>query len=1155
MISKIKSVSLLTLLIITATLLSVAITNAQGDGFFEPFDDPSLPGWEMVGKSYVQDGHLVMESGSGALPIREWSDYELHTLLRRMGDGEIVFHLRFTDEGTLSLLIGGGYAALLSGPQLLAESPIEEIPDQEWFAVHAIAMGDRIEVNINGQPVITTDMDLGDAPAQGTLGFFYEGPGSGEVDFVEIFSLGGEPPQPEPEPTQASAEETPVQSKTSNNDFTTESVIVMYEDMRNGMFDAAIPIGPGTLTVENAGDDNLAAHISGDLDVEMHPAAWQSFSWINNDLSLRIKRSEDGSIGFGIRWIPWIPHANADTDRGYWIDHDGTSWILTKVDHSNIEQLGRFDGSFFPNSWHDLMISTRNMPDGGSEFSVLLDDVEAFRFTDPTPIPFGTLAFRTKGSNTEMWLDDIQVTEHLSPSRTWRQSHGPEGVSSMTAIAVDPRDWRVAYTGGTDAGLFKTLDGGQTWEEIGLAHDVWTPRIQTIVHAPSDPNIMYLGAGGKHISPLWRSNDGGETWQWMRPVGEGGEFIREADTMAVAVMPDDPMHIYFGIGSGIGIVPAEVAGVYESRDGGRTYENLHSGGGSIGPIVIDPMDPQHILAGSLNVVESGVSVITSYDGGLTWTASDEGILQDDIRQLIFDPSTPDTVFAVAHTVIPEEGGNLYRSKDSGKTWEILSSLPKSNGLLYNPLPTPTMFANQPDGFFVSTDSGDSWSRFSDRSCVGDISAIGINDPNVIYGITPPSINVSKDRGLTCTKSTEGLLAHPVIGLGTSESNPAVVYIGTGMGVFKSTDAGETWKYLLPGLWAGIAVDPTNSEIVYIGNVERADVLKSTDGGETWTNLEAEIHYPGVSTLVVDPNDPQVIYAGTGHGPQMPPQGAGLYKSTDGGESWLRLVGVPDVAVTAVEIDRGGSGRIAVATMGNGVLVSEDSGLTFESRNNGFVDDPVARQVWALRIHPENPDILYAGTSLHYGKVGSGGYDGLYKTTDGGRNWTMLLGGEAVPVSPNSFIAMGGGVDAISINPARPDEVYVALHDPGIAFSDDGGDTWNYVNSGLVPLMTHVYPYRMDISPSGDILYVTSCGRSIFRNLTSMPEDSITEFLTTLPSGGVADKSEPQPEPTEEIASRDEPEATPSEGGFRLPCPGAVLPALALALTFRRRRKR
>ena len=136
MITKTKSLSLLTLLIITATLLSVAITNAQGDGFFEPFDDPSLPGWEMVGKSYVQDGHLVMESGGGALPIGEWSDYELHTLLRRMGDGEIVFHLRFTDEGTLSLLIGGGYAALLSGPQLLAESPIEEIPDQEWFAVH-----------------------------------------------------------------------------------------------------------------------------------------------------------------------------------------------------------------------------------------------------------------------------------------------------------------------------------------------------------------------------------------------------------------------------------------------------------------------------------------------------------------------------------------------------------------------------------------------------------------------------------------------------------------------------------------------------------------------------------------------------------------------------------------------------------------------------------------------------------------------------------------------------------------------------------------------------------------------------------------------------------------------------------------------------------
>jgi len=159
----------------------------------------------------------------------------------------------------------------------------------------------------------------------------------------------------------------------------------------------------------------------------------------------------------------------------------------------------------------------------------------------------------------------------------------------------------------------------------------------------------------------------------------------------------------------------------------------------------------------------------------------------------------------------------------------------------------------------------------------------------------------------------------------------------------------------------------------------------------------------------------------------------------------------------------------------------------------------------------------------------------------------------VPVSPNAYINMGGGVDALAINPARPDEVYAALHDPGIVFSDDGGETWSYVNAGLVPLMTHVYPYRMDISPAGDILYATSCGRSIFRNLTEMPEDSITAFLAEHPSERASEPATPAQAATEEVAAQAA-AGTPEPGaGFRLPCLGAVLPLFALVILRRKRR--
>lgn len=1122
---------------------------AQGGGFIEPFDDPALPGWEIVGPAAVAEGNLIMPPGAGALRVDAWSDFELHANLRRDGDGEVVVQTRFTDEGSASLRVGATFVALLDGPQLVAEAPMDEIPPGEWFLLRVVAAGKEVTAEVNGQLVVAGEVSS--APASGSVGFFFEGVGEGAVDFAELVSMGEPPPEPEPQVTEEAPEPMPTTEAPVTSAASIESMIVMTEDMRNGIFDAARPSGSGTFVVEDSGEGNLAAHLTGPVEIVMHGAAWQSYSWQDYDLSLRLRRSSSGSVGFGLRWIEFIPHAQGDSDRGYWIDHAGGEWTLTKSVRGQVTELGVFPGTVTANEWHDAVFSVRDL-EGASEFVVSIDEVEAFRFTDPSTIGFGTLAFRTQGPGVELWLDDIEVTAHLPTTHTWRQARGPEGASGMTAIAVDPRDWQVAYAGGIDAGLFKTTDGGQTWQEIGLTREVWTPRIQTIVFAPSDPSIIYLGAGGKHISPIWRSDDGGETWYWMEPSGPGSEWLPEADSKGVAVMPDDPLHIYFGVGSGIGVVPPEFAGVYESTDGGVTYRILESGGGSIGPVVIDPADSRHILAGSLNAAEAGVSVVASFNGGRTWAPSDEGMSGQNITQLIFDPSSPGTVLALEHTFIPEVGGSVFVSRDAGRTWQILDSHPNSNGLLYNPLPTPTLYSNHPDGLYASTDSGESWSQVSGIDCVQGLSAMGSDDPEVIYSLTPPTISVSNDLGKTCTESVSGLLAHPVIGLGTSESNPAVVYIGTTMGVYKSSDAGETWDLLLTGMYAGIAVHPEDSQTVYLGEVERGKIHKSTDGGSTWIDLEADIAYPGVSTLAIDPSDPQTIYAGTGHGPQMPPQGAGLYKSSDDGATWQRLSGVPDVAVTAIEIDRGGSGRVAVATLGSGVLISEDNGQTFEPRNGGFVDDPVGRQVWALEMHPQNPDILYAGTSLHYSKVGSGGHDGLYKTTDGGRSWTMVLGGEEVVVSPNGHIAIGGGIDGITLNPARPNEVYVALHDPGIAFSDDGGQTWHYVNSGLVPLMTHVYPYRMEISPSGDILYATSCGRSIFRNLTTVPEDSLTEFLGTLPAAEAPEAAGPPPEVSEEEPEAEEVPAGEPGRGFRLPCLGGALPLLVLVL---RRRKR
>jgi len=253
---------------------------------------------------------------------------------------------------------------------------------------------------------------------------------------------------------------------------------------------------------------------------------------------------------------------------------------------------------------------------------------------------------------------------------------------------------------------------------------------------------------------------------------------------------------------------------------------------------------------------------------------------------------------------------------------------------------------------------------------------------------------------------------------------------------------------------------------------------------------------------------------------MGPGGEGLYKSTNGGQKWSKVQAIPDVAAPSVIIHPTDSNFVVVGTATYGVYVSEDGGVSFEQRNNGFLTGSIGPTVWAMAVHPGDPGVMYAGTNAFYGRTDSqseslnnhplhghvhipltpqagAAPDALYKTIDGGLNWTLLLAGEEVQNRRYPFLNFGCCVDAIAINPVRPEEVYVALHDPGIVFSDDGGENWRYVNHGLVPVLTHLYPYRMAISKGGEVLYSTTCGQSVFKNNLNYREKPELNYLPTV----------------------------------------------------------
>ncbi len=262
--------------------------------------------------------------------------------------------------------------------------------------------------------------------------------------------------------------------------------------------------------------------------------------------------------------------------------------------------------------------------------------------------------------------------------------------------------------------------------------------------------------------------------------------------------------------------------------------------------------------------------------------------------------------------------------------------------------------------------------------------------------------------------TDGQISSASVGaVAVSESNPDVVFIGTGEscirnnimpgdGVYKSTDGGKTWTHVgFEGVDAisKIRIDPTNPDIIYVAafgkysepSTERG-VFKSTDGGKTWRKVLYRDDKTGAIDMSIDPNDPNVIYAAlweayrneyhmSSGGP-----GSGLFKSTDGGETWKEITRAPGMASGVV-------GRIGVAVSPADskrvyALVENDSGGLFRSDDGGATwklvnDNRAIRQRAFYYTHvfadPKNADVVYMENTS------------LFRSKDGGKTTEAIRG--------------------------------------------------------------------------------------------------------------------------------------------------------------------
>ncbi len=348
-----------------------------------------------------------------------------------------------------------------------------------------------------------------------------------------------------------------------------------------------------------------------------------------------------------------------------------------------------------------------------------------------------------------------------------------------------------------------------------------------------------------------------------------------------------------------------------------------------------------------------------------------------------------------------------------------------------------------------------------------------NDPDRwLMGTTGGGVWESTDNGVSWQNITDGYFGGSIGAVKVADSDPNVIYVGqgsvdirgntsTGRGAWKSMDAGRTWTFIgLPeaGQIGRIEVHPRDHDLVYAAalghpfgkNPERG-IFRSRDGGETWEHVLALNDSTGASDLTMDMTNPRILYAGMWRGERKPwalisgAEEGGVYKSTDGGDSWIKLggglpagiVGKVGVSVSRADPDRVWS--IIEAEPDGGVYRSDDAGATWQRTNS---DNNLRQRAWYythVQADPADPNTVYAlNTSL-------------YRSVDGGTTFEVI----AVP---------HGDVHDLWIHPTDPDRMVVA-DDGGAQVTVNGGETWStYYNQPTAELYDVIvdngFPYRL-----------------------------------------------------------------------------------------------
>ncbi len=291
-----------------------------------------------------------------------------------------------------------------------------------------------------------------------------------------------------------------------------------------------------------------------------------------------------------------------------------------------------------------------------------------------------------------------------------------------------------------------------------------------------------------------------------------------------------------------------------------------------------------------------------------------------------------------------------------------------------------------------------------------------------------------------------------------------------------------WRNVGPsrgGRALAVAGDPSKPLVYYFGAVN-GGVWKTANAGQTWENLtDGKSDLSSVSAIAVAPSDPSVIWAGSGEGAPREDltYGTGVYRSTDGGQSWQARGLANTQQITSVRVHPKDADVVYVTALGHAFGPSADRGV-FRTRDGGvtwkkvlFLDDSTGAA--DLSMDATNPRILYASMwkfqRTPWGMNAGSGRSGLWKSTDGGDSWSELTFNPGMPKGPVGKIG-------VSVSPANGQRVYADIEARdslgGIFRSDDAGATWTRTNSDQTFVVRPFYYMSVTADPTNEnVVYV------------------------------------------------------------------------------------